>query len=277
MRKIAAVVMMTLSTACALADDTAKPVDDAKLDAAIQKWVETHPEVLVQVVSKYVAETRAKAEDNKHDVVVNADADLMQTEGIPILGKADAPVTVVYFVDAACHYCRHESTAIVDMVSRNPDVRVVQRWVRFLTPASEYAARVAGVVYARHQVKYMEFYAILMANNGPLTKEMVDAAVASAIGDDAVAPVSEEASDSVSKAWSKTVDDNMQLAGRIGINGTPFHYVHGAGRAGVLEGELPPAKIMAAVAIARAAVKPVEVQVTPATKADAPKSTSAKP
>jgi hypothetical protein len=71
--------------------------------------------------------------------------------GVPqdgiVLGKADAPVTLVEYADLQCPYCaqwsRETFPAIVDEYVRTGRVRVVLRGLSFLGPDSETALRAA--------------------------------------------------------------------------------------------------------------------------------------
>ena len=61
----------------------------------------------------------------------------------PILGPADAPVTIVEFFDPACEACRAFHPIVKDIMAEHGDaVRVVIRYTPFHGAASEEAIRV---------------------------------------------------------------------------------------------------------------------------------------
>ena len=61
----------------------------------------------------------------------------------PILGPAEAPVTIVEFFDPACEACRAFHPIVKDIMTEHGDaVRVVVRYTRFHGEASEEAIRV---------------------------------------------------------------------------------------------------------------------------------------
>lgn len=61
----------------------------------------------------------------------------------PVLGPADAPVTIVEFFDPACEACRAFDPIVKDIMAEHGDaVRVVIRYTPFHGPASEEAIRV---------------------------------------------------------------------------------------------------------------------------------------
>ena len=61
----------------------------------------------------------------------------------PILGREDAPVTIVEFLDPACEACRAFYPVVEEILADNPDeVRVVLRYTPFHGEASEVAIKV---------------------------------------------------------------------------------------------------------------------------------------
>ena len=61
----------------------------------------------------------------------------------PILGPADAPVTIVEFFDPACEACRAFHPIVKDIMAEHGDaVRVVIRYTPFHGEGSETAIRV---------------------------------------------------------------------------------------------------------------------------------------
>lgn len=70
-------------------------------------------------------------------------ADAMIRSYSPILGPADAPVTIVEFFDPACEACRAFHPIVKDIMAQHGDaVRVVIRYTAFHGEASEEAIRV---------------------------------------------------------------------------------------------------------------------------------------
>ena len=77
----------------------------------------------------------------------------------PVLGRADAPVTVVEFLDPACEACRAFSPLVKQLLFLYPDeVRVVVRYAAF-HPGSDEAIRVLEA--SRKQGKFAEVLSAL--------------------------------------------------------------------------------------------------------------------
>jgi protein-disulfide isomerase len=77
----------------------------------------------------------------------------------PVLGRADAPVTIVEFLDPACEACRAFSPLVKQLLFLYPeDVRVVVRYAAF-HPGSDEAIRVLEA--SRKQGKFAEVLSAL--------------------------------------------------------------------------------------------------------------------
>jgi protein-disulfide isomerase len=216
---------------------------DAHLEDVVRTYIEQHPDVVFNAVNRYVAETREKQSQAQSVDVVAAEGEMAQAEGLPVIGDPKAKVTMVYFLDAACGYCRSMTPALEDLVAKHPDLKIIHRYVAILTPVSEYAARVAGVVSTRYATRYRDFYKALMSKHDKLTTEVVDDAVAETLGKEAVEQVKTEATATPAGGPNRagqTVQNNGALANRLHVQGTPFFDVLGIGPDGVVHGATSP-------------------------------------
>jgi len=114
-------------------------------------------------------------------------------KGIPqrgnVLGKANAPVTLVEYIDLQCPICRAFETevmpTIVPRFVRNGKVQVIARPIAFIGPDSE-RGRLAALAAAR-QNRFFDFSQLLYDNQGTentgwLDDDFVRAAFASLPG-----------------------------------------------------------------------------------------------
>jgi protein-disulfide isomerase len=78
----------------------------------------------------------------------------------PTLGKSDAPVVIVEFLDPACETCRKFYPFVKQIMADNPDkIRVVLRYAPFHSGSDKVVAMLEG---ARHQGKFWEALEILL-------------------------------------------------------------------------------------------------------------------
>lgn len=80
----------------------------------------------------------------------------------PVIGKVDAPVTIVEFLDPSCEACRAFFPIVKDVLAQYPDdVRLVVRYAAF-HPGSDEAVRI--IEASRQQGKFEEVLAALFEN-----------------------------------------------------------------------------------------------------------------
>ena len=246
-----AAALAAFSPSAAPAEGT-QAAEQERLDAMIKRYIEAHPDVVFNAVNAYVADQHAAKRREADAKVLGAAQELTGGTGTVTLGKADAPLSVAYVLDVACAYCRRTTPVLDGVLARNPDLKIVQRFVPFLSRDSDYGGRVAMIVASRYPGRYPAFYDTLMGQSGKADAAMVDRVLAETVGEDA-APLVRSDAVAPDNAWGRDMAANDRMARRLGIEGTPFVMVVGAGEAGVFRGAETAERIQAAVDAARAA------------------------
>jgi protein-disulfide isomerase len=150
--------------------------------------------------------------------------------GIPqhgnVLGKPNAPVTMVEYIDLQCPVCRVFETevmpSIVRQYVRTGKLRVVARPLAFINPAENSQRGRLAALAAGKQGKFFDFAQLLYANQGEegsdwLTDDMVRSAYASIPGFRAQAALALRDSSSI-LSETQTID---QQATDDQVGGTP--------------------------------------------------------
>lgn len=148
--------------------------------------------------------------------------------GIPqrgrVLGRPDAPVTLVEFADLQCPYCARWSQLtfgeIVDDYVRTGKVRIVFGGLSFIGPDSEEALRFAYA--AGRQNRLWNAVHLLYANQGTENSGWVDDELLTGIG--AAIPgfrTSQALSERSSPPVERDIAGSQALAERSGVKGTP--------------------------------------------------------
>ena len=157
-------------------------------------------------------------------------------DGIPqkgrVLGRPDAPVTLVEFADLQCPYCAQWSQqAFAELVNdyvRTGKVRLVFGGMAFLGPDSEQALRFA--LAAGRQGKLWNVVHLLYANQGPENSGWVSDGLLRGIGAATPGFSTDEAVDEAASApVHKEIESVAGEASSLGVNGTPSF---AAGRTG---------------------------------------------
>ncbi len=124
----------------------------------------------------------------KPDAYLNTDKDTVKTSSIPIfdddtiIGRRDAAKTVIVFGDIACSHCQEE-LSIFDSLTKQYPKGVKFIWKSLSVIRIPYPSDSANsyAYCANQQEKFLDFAkAIIQAGTESLTKDVIDAAVASA-------------------------------------------------------------------------------------------------
>lgn len=173
----------------------------AAVEAVVREYILANPEILPEAMDRLQSKGAAKqVADNR--------AALETPFPGAVLGNPRGTITLVEFTDYACGYCRQSVADVRALIAEHPDLRVVVRELPILSPASTDAARMA--LNAARQGKYAAFHDAMFAGSRPDAGSIAAAARAAGVQPGAAAAgVGEE------------LANNLDLARKLGINGTP--------------------------------------------------------
>lgn len=144
----------------------------------------------------------------------------------PTKGSAAAPVTIVYFTDFQCGYCRKfvadTLPKIEDRYIRPDKVRLVFRHMAILGEASTQAARAASCAF--DQGKFWEYHDALFGNTSPLG---FSAARLKRQAGDLRLDEKAFASCLDGKTYAKRVEAETLVGRALGVTGTPAFLIGG--------------------------------------------------
>ncbi len=180
----------------------------------IADYLRQNPEILIEVSNILRARQLALEEEAKA-LTLQAHRDQIERHPMtPVSGNVDGDVTLVEFFDYNCGYCKRVFAYMPDLSKEDPNLRVVWKEFPILGPVSRYAAKAA--MAADRQGKYMEFHTALMGG-GRLVSEAQVLKTAEKVGLD-TAQLQRDMEDPAIEAY---LDETIELAGALGINGTP--------------------------------------------------------
>jgi protein-disulfide isomerase len=195
--------------------------------AATRDWLLAHPEILPKLAESYQRHEAGRRLAGIADEV---------TRPFPgaVLGNPNGTITLVEFTDYGCTYCRQSVADVNALLAAHPEARVVMReWPIF--QGSDVAAKMA--LAAAQQGKYAAFHEAMFAH-APPTPAAIDAAARSA-GLDMAAAQEFAASPAAALELAK----NMELARKLGFEGTPSWVVGGT----VFSGAVGPERLREAL------------------------------
>jgi protein-disulfide isomerase len=198
------------------------PPQRTEIEKIIRDYLLAHPEVLQEAMAELEKKQQA-AESAKARSAIKSHAEaLFNSPRQVTLGNPQGDVTFVEFFDYNCGYCKRALTDMVELMSKDPKLKVVLKEFPVLGPTSVEAAQVGVAVRMQDKTgkKYLEFHQKLLTGRGQVDKAKALAA-AKEIGLDVARIEKDMKSDEV----SKTLEESMKLAEALGLNGTPSYVI----------------------------------------------------
>jgi len=155
--------------------------------------------------------------------------DLTKVYEIPVgdsavKGKADAPVTIVGFLDIQCPFSKRFQPVFDEAIKDYPQKvkYVVKHFPLGFHPQAAPAAK--AVMAAGKQGKFFEMLALVLENNNQLSPEKFEELAKTLKLN--VKQFKKDLADN-DKAWDEVIKKDMKLGTEVGVRGTPSFYING--------------------------------------------------
>lgn len=183
----------------------------------IRGFVKDNPQALIASVESFYNKQNAEKEkqEGRMDTVP---AGLYDNPFTPSVGPKDAKLTIVYFFDYNCGFCKQVDSDLNRVISEEKNVRFLFKELPILDESSEVAARWA--VAADKQGKYLEFHSALMQRQGRL-----DQATIEQLAKDKGLDLAKLKTDAEAQDLRDGLQKNIDLARTLGVRGTPFFVI----------------------------------------------------
>ncbi|MGI9413948.1 MAG: DsbA family protein [Hyphomicrobiales bacterium] len=180
----------------------------------IRDYLVQNPNVLREAIE--ALEKQAQEQElarSREGIKQNADLVYRSKRGF-VFGNPDGNVTVVEFFDYNCGFCKRSLDDILALVKADPDLKLILKEFPILGEGSVFAARAA--IASKKQDKYWDLHLAMMQHRGALD-ETATIAIAKQVGLD----IDQLRKDMDDDEVAATINESMQLAQAVGINGTP--------------------------------------------------------
>jgi protein-disulfide isomerase len=193
-----------------------------EIETIIREYLLAHPEVLQEAMAELEKKQQVAEAEKARSAITNHSEALFNSPRQVVLGNPQGDVTFVEFFDYNCGYCKRALTDMVELMNKDPKLKVVLKEFPVLGPSSVEAAQVAVAVRMQDKTgkKYLEFHQKLLTGRGQVDKAKAIAA-AKEIGLDVARIEKDIKSDEV----TKTLEESMKLAEALGLNGTPSYVI----------------------------------------------------
>jgi len=221
-RPLAFAMALALSAAVPAAAQDFSTAQRGEIEKIIRDYLIKHPEVLQEAMAE-LEKKQAVAETEKARSAIKSHAEAIFNSPRQVtLGNPQGDVTFVEFFDYNCGYCKRALNDMMELMAKDPKLKVVLKEFPVLGPTSVEAAQVAVAVRMQDKTgkKYLEFHQKLLTGRGQIDKAKALAA-AKEIGLDMARMEKDLKSDEI----GKTLEESMKLAEALGLNGTPSYVI----------------------------------------------------
>jgi len=194
----------------------------SEIEQIVREYLIKHPEVLQEAIAS-LEKKQAAEEAERHQAAVKENAETIFNSPRQVtIGNPQGDVTFVEFFDYNCGYCKRAMADMLDLMKSDPKLKVVLKEFPVLGPGSVEAARVAVAVRMQDKTgkKYLDFHQRLLGGRG-----QADKARAMAAAKEAGLDVARIERDVNSDEVRLTLAESLQLAEKLGLNGTPSYVI----------------------------------------------------
>ncbi|ATX99180.1 MULTISPECIES: DsbA family protein [Citrobacter] len=193
------------------------PEQEARIGEIAADYLVAHPDVLV-TVSKKLQEHQLQREQLRYaGRVMNNQRELLNDSDTPVIGPERAKVAVITFFDYQCVFCSKLAPALEKVMQTYPDVRYVFKELPIFGDRWENSLKAAERGLSVWKQKGAEGY---MTYHRAIYRTGHDEGRLSA---DDISEASRQAGwmDPRREDFTPTLSRNKELAGKLGLTGTP--------------------------------------------------------
>lgn len=171
------------------------------------------PEILkAAIIALQSHEKNKQAQVQKNGIKTNFDK-LFNNPNDPWMGAKSPKLTLVYFGDFNCGYCKKLEPSLTQLIEEYPEVRVVFKFVPILGETSKQAAELALTVWEKDPANFTALRESLINSKGRLSEQML-AKIAKSTS-------AQQWLDKTSGQAKSTLAMNIELMQEFGLTGTP--------------------------------------------------------
>jgi protein-disulfide isomerase len=215
----------------ALPPAQAAPVISPQLEEQVLEIIRRHPEVLLESVQAYQQRQQAAQRKAQQDFLQQLQANPRSIVGSsPTQGAKAGKLVLVEFSDFQCPYCAQSIPGLKQFLAKHPDITLVYKHYP-LTQIHAEALPAAQAAWAAHQQGQFWAYHDALFNQQKSLNAATYRQIAQTLGLD----MARFERDRTSPAAAAAIAQDMQLAERLGIGGTPFFVLNGKVASGVAQ------------------------------------------
>ncbi len=204
-----ALMLGSFNLNAATLDDTQKQ----EVKELVRKTLVENPDILVEAMNELRKKEMAAQQQSDQQILSAHSKALFENKDNPVIGNPNAKLTIAYFTDYNCQYCKRQDPILRKIAEEYPNIKIVIKETPILGPASTEATQYSLATYNQQKSKYTAIGHRLMSKPGKHDSRSIKAAFkAEGIDVDKL---------DINTAVSKQINDNLKLFQELGLRGTP--------------------------------------------------------
>lgn len=185
-----------------------------EIEKLISSYISKHPEAIMgSLQAAQEAQQKEAVAVMEKAVIANKDK-IFSDPASPVLGNPNGTQSLVVFMDPYCGYCKKFHAELEKLLKTNKDVKITFKDIPIMGPDSVLAIK--AMLAAKKQDKYEQLQNAVFSADKHLNKRQL-IKVATSLGID----TKKLEADMKDKAVQAQIDQSLELAKALGINGTP--------------------------------------------------------
>jgi len=191
------------------------PDQKRELETLVRDILVKNPRILVEAMQALEQQQQEKAAAGAKQAIKDNAKEIFDDGVSYVAGNPKGDVTLVEFFDYRCGYCKQVQGSLMTLLKEDTKLRVVLKELPVLGPESVLASR-AAIAAQEQKGKYLDFHNAMMTHRGQLPESEVFR-IAGSVGLD----VAKLKTDMASAKVTQTIQRNLALAQKLGVEGTP--------------------------------------------------------
>lgn len=210
---ITAVMLSAASLSAFSAPFTAE--QEQRIRELIHETLVQQPQILNEAIIALQSQETADQELQIKKLLKDNQAQLYNSPDSPKIGPQKAALTLVYFTDYNCPYCKQFEASLEKVMAKHPDVNVIIKPLPYLGDSSRTTAELALTLWQTQPEKFAAFHRDLTAKTGRHDRASIEK----------VLTQNQLSTLTASEQAKTSLENNTRLAETLRVGGTPVTVV----------------------------------------------------
>lgn len=204
------------SQATPISSESSEGTRDVQFEKKLTDALTNNPDIIVAALQKFNQNQQVASREKLEASLTKYKNEISKDSGAVVLGKKNADVKLIVFVDPNCPHCRPFSQALISAREKFPNLSILIRHWAILGSDSEEVIRGLLAIKLQGENNFKEATKAIATSDGPYTFAKLLEWVKSHKLD-----ATKFKKDAESKQIKLLVNETKKLASDIGLEGTP--------------------------------------------------------